>query len=170
MMRATLTFAALLAVSAAAYAQQNAQTTLGVLKDPNAPIEVTANNFSADANTKTAIYSGDVVVHQGEVRMRADAVRINVVDGKASKIFAQGGVVVTAPSGTATGDGAVYDVNPRIVTLSGHVVLTKNQNVMRGPLLTVNLITGQAVLGGATGTGGRVQGLFTPSSQATQKP
>ncbi len=170
MMRPMLMFAALLAVGVAAYAQQGSQTSLGVLKDPNAPIEVTADHFSADANSKTATYSGDVVVHQGEVRMRADAVRINVVDGKASKIFAQGGVVVTAPSGTATGDGAVYDVNPRIVTLSGHVVLTKNQNVMRGPLLTVNLITGQAVLGGGARTGGRVQGLFTPGSQAPQKP
>ncbi|MBU6298381.1 MAG: hypothetical protein KGJ79_07040 [Alphaproteobacteria bacterium] len=170
MMRLALTFAAFLAFGVIAYADQSAHTSFGMLKDPNAPIEVTANNFSADENAKTATYSGDVVVHQGEVRMRADAVRINVVDGKASKIFAQGGVVVTAPSGTATGDGAVYDVNPRVVTLSGHVVLTKNQNVMRGALLTVNLITGQAVLGGANGTGGRVQGLFTPSSQTTQKP
>jgi lipopolysaccharide export system protein LptA len=102
--------------------------------------------------------------------MRANAVRVNIVDGKANKIFAKGHVVVDAPSGTATGDNGVYDVNPRLVTLTGHVVLTREKNVMRGSLLTVNLITGVATLDGGKQQGGRVQGLFTPESQKTEKP
>ena len=53
--------------------------------------------------------------------------------------------------GTATGDNGVYDVVPRTVTLTGHVVLTKQKNVMRGTQMTVNLVTGQMALtaGGA---------------------
>jgi lipopolysaccharide export system protein LptA len=169
MMRELLALAVVVGLGAAAHAEQGGQATVG-MKNPNAPIEVSADNFDADANTKTAVYSGNVVVHQGDVRMRANTVRVNVVDGKPEKIFAQGHVVVDAPSGTATGDNGIYDVNPRLVTLTGHVVLTKEKNVMRGSLLTVNLITGKATLDGGKQQGGRVQGLFTPESQKTGKP
>lgn len=169
MMREFLAAAVALGLCAAAHAQQNPKTTIG-MKDPNAPIEVSADNFDADANAKTATYSGNVIVHQGDVRMHANTVRVNVVDGKPVKIFAQGRVVVDAPSGEAVGDNGVYDVNPRLVTLTGHVVLTKEKNVMRGSLLTVNLVTGMATLDGGKQPGGRVQGLFTPESQKTEKP
>ncbi len=109
--------------------------------------------------------------------MRANTVRINVIAGKPDKIYANGNVVIVSPSGTATGDAGIYDVAPRLVTLTGHVVLTKEKNVMRGAQLTVNLVTGVAQLGGggrvsgtaggaATGGGGRVQGLFTPPPQS----
>jgi lipopolysaccharide export system protein LptA len=169
MMRELLALAVAVGLGAAAHAEQGPGAAIG-MKNPNAPIEVSADNFDADANTKTAVYSGNVIVHQGDVRMRANTVRVNVVDGKPSKIFAQGRVVVDAPSGTAIGDNGVYDVNPRLVTLTGHVVLTREKNVMRGSLLTVNLITGQATLDGGKEQGGRVQGLFTPESQKTEKP
>ncbi len=144
------------------------QAALG-MKDPNAPIEVSAENVVADATAKTLTYTGNVMIRQGEVRMRANTVRVNEVDGHADKVFAQGGVVVDAPSGMATGDNGVYDVTPRIVTLTGHVVLAKEKNVMRGTTLTVNLITGQAKLDGGQGQGGRVQGLFTPKPQTDEK-
>jgi lipopolysaccharide export system protein LptA len=45
-------------------------------------------------------------------------------------------------------------------------VLTHGKDVMHGTKLTVNLDTGQAVLGapGAGPANGRVQGTFTPGS------
>ena len=113
-----------------------------------------------------------MLVAQGDIKLRANTVRLNVVgkNNSPDKIYANGNVVVDSPtSGTATGDAAVYDVNPRLVTLTGHVVLTRAKDVMRGTQLTVNLVTGQATLGakpvpGApTVSGGRVQGVFTPS-------
>jgi len=85
--------------------------------------------------------------------------------------------VVDAPSGIATGDNGVYEVNPRLITLSGNVVLTKDKNVMRGQQLVVNLISGQATLDGGvsgqrgvTGQHGRVHALFSPKSDTTQNP
>ena len=153
--------------------------------DANQPIAISADRFVAEKNPAdpkggqiTGTYSGNVVITQGEIRMRANTVRINVIGGKPDKIYANGGVVVNSPSGTATGDSGVYDVAPRLVTLTGRVVLTKGQNVMRGPQLTVNLVTGVAQLGGGGrvnstlnpgGGGGRVQGLFTPPPQTGGK-
>jgi lipopolysaccharide export system protein LptA len=141
-------------------------------RDSNAPIQVSADRFDADFNAKTGVYSGNVVVVQGDFRLRSDKVRVNVIDGKPDKIFAYGNVVFTAPNGNAQGDNGVYDVAPRLITLTGRVVLTKEKNVMRGTMLTVNLVTGQAQLGAKGAPGGRVQGLFTPpaQSQSAQKP
>jgi lipopolysaccharide export system protein LptA len=143
--------------------------------DANQPIHVSSDNFVAEKNPATAggitgTYSGNVIIVQGENKMRSDTVRILVVNDKPQKIFFNGNVVVNSTSGTATGDAGVYDVAPRLVTLTGHVVLTKEKNVMRGAQLTVNLVTGIAQLGGgANGTHGRVQGLFTPPPQAGSK-
>ncbi|HUO99591.1 MAG TPA: lipopolysaccharide transport periplasmic protein LptA [Rhizomicrobium sp.] len=158
-----------LGVLAAAAAAQNANPIGKGMLNPNAPIDISANSFSADDATKTAVYTGNVIVHQGEVALRANAMHAHFVRNSPDRITAHGNVVIVAPSGTATGDNGVYDVNPRVITLTGNVVLTKDKNVMRGQQLTVNLITGQAVLDGGQGQGGRVQALFTPKSE-TQNP
>jgi lipopolysaccharide export system protein LptA len=81
-------------------------------------------------------------------------------------------VVVDSPkSGTATGDNGVYSVVPRIVVMTGNVVLKKGKDVMRGAQMTVNMVTGQMTLGGGAKSpagaqgNGRVQGVFLPNSQ-----
>ena len=141
--------------------------------DSSAPINISADKFVADSNAKTGTWTGNVIVVQGDMRMRANSVRLNVVgkENKPDKIFANGNVVVDSPnSGTVTGDNGVYDVVARTVTMTGKVVLTKEKDVMRGSQLTVNLDTGVATLGGGAKpagaptaqSGGRVQGIFTP--------
>ena len=144
----------------------------------NEPIDVSADNFVAE---KTPVrsgpgiingtYSGNVVIKQGDMRMRADTVRLLIVGGHAERAFANGHIVIDSPnSGTATGDSGVYEVGPRVATLTGHVVLTKQKNVMRGAQLTVDLVSGVAKLnGGASGTHGRVQGIFTPPPRTDRK-
>jgi len=138
--------------------------------DNNAPINISADNFQADLNAKSATYSGNVLVVQTDTKMRADQVHVFTVNGKADKITANGHVVVDSPqSGTVTGDNGVYSVGPRIVVMTGNVVLKKGKDVMHGAQLTVNLATGKASLGGGVKTqgnpGGRVQGVFTPNTQ-----
>jgi len=146
----------------------NAATAgMGLSKhDANAPIQVSADRFDAEINQKEGTYSGNVLVTQGDFKLRADKVRVNAPSGKPDKIFAYGNVVFTAPSGNAQGDNGVYDVAPRLITLTGRVILTKEENVMRGSTLTVNLITGMAQLGAKSLPGGRVQGTFTPPPQS----
>ena len=142
--------------------------------DSNAPIQVSANSFEADMNAKTGTYVGNVVVVQGDMKLRADRVRVDVKDQKPEQIFAYGNVVMTAPSGNAQGDNGVYDVRPRLVTLTGRVVLTKQKNVMHGSKLVLNMVTGMANLSAGGPGSTRVQGLFTPPPQqqsaTPQKP
>lgn len=139
-------------------------------RNTNAPISVSADSFTGDFKTKVGVYSGNVIVSQGDVKLRANSVKVAVKDGKPDHIEANGHVILDAPgSGTAAGDTGVYDLGPRTVTLNGHVVLTKDKNVMRGTSLVINLDTGEATLAAKGAQGGRVQGLFTPPTKSPSK-
>lgn len=131
------------------------------------PIAVNADSFSADLQGETGTYSGNVLVVQGAIRLRADEITVEAPGGQATHMEARGGIVVESPSGTATGDLAVYDISAQIIRLTGNVVLTNNANVMRGDALEVRIADGRATLSaGANGQGpgqGRVQGLFVPA-------
>jgi lipopolysaccharide export system protein LptA len=156
-------------LTGAALAQQMSITK--GMNNPNAPIDLSADNMFVDQNTGLVVYTGNVVVHQGEVKLRADKMRAKLVNNAPTHLYADGRVVIDAPNGIATGDNGVYEVTPRLVTLTGHVILTKDKNVLRGSKLLVNLISGQATLDGGQGKTGRVQALFTPKNDnGTQNP
>jgi lipopolysaccharide export system protein LptA len=168
MKNATLLIAAfVLAVPAMAAPAGNSLVTKS---DSNQPINISSDSFQADLNGKTGTWQGNVVVVQGDMKLRANTVHMSTVNGKADKVLADGNVVVDSPrSGTITGEKGVYSVVPRVVVMTGNVVMKKNKDVMRGAQLTVNLNTGQANLGGGVKTNvpgqGRVQAVFTPNSQ-----
>ena len=175
MMRVASIFCLLLCAHTPALAQGTA-STLGL--EAERPIAVNADTFAADLQGESGTYSGNVVVTQGQVKLRADEVTVAAPGGRATRMEANGNVVVDTPSGTAVGNSAVYDVVAQIVTLSGDVALTNNNNIMRGSSLVVEVETGRARLTGSgdtaqNGTSGRVQGLFVPqqgSGTATGNP
>jgi lipopolysaccharide export system protein LptA len=146
-----------------------APATKPIAGDNNAPINISSDSFQADLNAKSGTWSGNVVVVQGDMKLRANSVRMLTTNGKTDKVLANGNVVVDSPkSGIVTGENGVYSVVPRTVVMTGNVVLKKGKDVMRGSQLTVNLATGQALLGGGVKgqtQGGRVQAVFTPNSQ-----
>jgi lipopolysaccharide export system protein LptA len=133
--------------------------------DSNAPINVSADSFVGDLATKIGTYLGNVIVIQGDMRLRADQVRVHVAQGKPTHIEAHGKVVVSAPSGTGTGDDGFYELGPRTITLTGRVVLTKEKDVMRGTKLVMDMNTNLAHLYAQGMPGNRVQGLFIPPPQ-----
>lgn len=147
------------------------------------PIAVNADSFFADLSGDTGTYTGNVIVVQGNVKLHADEVKVLAPGGKASRMEAEGHVVVDSPSGQAVGDTGIYDVPQQILRLTGHVVLTKDQNVMRGTALEYSMATGLAkmtagqtpVQTAAPGNElpppakpGRVQGLFYPQEGSPQ--
>lgn len=164
----------LAALAIPASALQAAPAAKPLAGDSNAPINISSDSFQADLNAKTGTYTGNVLITQGDMKLRANSVKLTTVNGKADKVTASGNVVVDSPkSGIVTGENGVYSVVPRTVVMTGNVVLKKGKDVMRGMQLTVNLITGQAVLGGGVKSQtpggaqstGRVQGVFLPNSQ-----
>ena len=126
------------------------------------PVEVTADEFSVDQSTGKAVFDGNVLVVQGDVRMSAGRVTIEyATDAGAangiSRLLATGGVTFGTSSDAAEAKDAVYSVADGIVTMSGDVILTQGQSAIAGDKLVVNLTSGNGRMEG------RVRTVFTPS-------
>ena len=82
----------------------------------------------------------------------------------AERITATGGVVVSTPRETASGDKAIYYVIKKTASLIGNVKIKQGKNLLEGTRADVNLVTGMSnILGNHTADDGqRVKGVFYP--------
>ena len=129
----------------------------------NAPVDIDADRIEVQDRADRAIFSGNVVARQGNMRMNAARVSVaytNTSGVQVERIEASGGVTLRTPIETARGNFAIYDVDRRIVTMIGGVHLTQGSNRVQGARLVLDLNSHRAVMDGG-GTGGRVSGRFT---------
>ena len=148
-----------------------AASQTSALKDhnSNAPVDVAADRIEVQDRADRAIFSGNVVVRQGELTLTAARLTVAYSSGggvELRRIDATGGVTVKSPSETARGNVGIYDLQRRIITLIGGVSLVQKDARVNGGRLTIDLDSGRAVMdgGGPPGTtrqGGRVTGTFT---------
>ena len=148
-----------------------AQTSKAASPNSDQPIEINADSLEVQEKERIAVFRGNVDAIQGDIHLRADELKVHYQGGgkstaKASgtitRIDATGRVFVSSPSETAQGDTGVYDVDARQITLTGRVVLTRGENVIRGQRLVMNMESGKSRIEGGDG---RVQGLFVPSKK-----
>ena len=162
----------LLLVLAASGRPSVAQSLPGAGHDADQPIEINADSLEVQQDKQIAVFRGNVDAIQGAIRLKADELKVYYRTGGSSadlngaivRIDALGRVFISSPSETAQGDAGVYDVAGKQITLTGSVVLTRGQNVIRGQRLVMNMETGLSLVEGG-GPGGRVRGLFVPSEK-----
>jgi len=77
------------------------------------------------------------------------------------RLEAKGNVVVTQKDQVVTGELAVFDTKANLITMTGGVVLTQCQNVLKGDRLMVDMTTGVSRVESNTG---KVNGLFLNQS------
>lgn len=77
---------------------------------------------------------------------------------------ANGNVIITTPTEVLTGDKAVYVADTNVAEVIGNVKIERGQNVLEGERAEINLTTSVSKMHGASGTGGRVRGVFYPGS------
>ncbi len=179
MLRSALGGFALGAAAIVALAPSQAQVFSGHNSD--APVSVAADHGELLGRQDRASLSGNVVISQGDLTVRADRTTLTFsTDGGGFKIHrldAVGGVRVTRGNQSASGEVAIYDFDRRIITLVGAVVLQRGSDRLSGGRLVIDLGTGITSLdgraGGSTpalgttpgtvspGKGGRVTGTFT---------
>lgn len=131
----------------------------GIKADPKAPVELAADSLSVDQASGAAVFTGNVVIGQGQMRLSAGQVTVQYAQGDQSKIktlTATGGVTLVNGPDAAEAARAVYDVASGKVDLSGDVVLTQGQNVLRGDRMSVDLTSGTAQVDG------RVRSILQP--------
>ncbi|MEP7029723.1 MAG: LptA/OstA family protein [Pseudolabrys sp.] len=180
-----LTAAPLLAQPAASKGPPNALQ--GFSQNRDQPVQIEAATLEVRDKDKVATFSGNVKVTQGDTGMRCKSLVVfydqeGEAGGKSmqaatpgpggnqkiKRLEARGNVVVTQKDQTATGEIGVFEMKTNTVTLTGNVVMTQGQNVLRGERLVVDLTSGVSRVEAGKNGQGRVQGLFLPSNGGTE--
>ncbi len=154
------------------------------------PVSIDADKLVYYDKEQKAVYSGSVVVIQGDTKMTCSVMTVYLdrspkpganpsaanppdeAEGGPSAnsgikhLEAAGPVTVISKTQVATGDNANYDKFSDKVQLIGHVTLSDGQNVTTGDKLTYDLKTGQATIDTAGSKSGRVHGQFLPNAGA----
>ena len=179
------------AAPAAAMTTSAPNALQGFSQNRNQPIHIDAAKLEVRDKDKIATFSGDaktgdVKVVQGDTVMRSKVLVVYYdQDGGSAgtktaqaatpgpggsqqirRLEAKGNVIVTQKDQTVTGDNGVFDVKVNTVTMTGGVVLTQGENVLRGESLVVDLTTGVSRI--EPGKSGRVQSVFIPKNNNQQ--
>jgi lipopolysaccharide export system protein LptA len=150
----------------------------GLSENKDAPVQIEAATLEVQDKNKTATFSGNVQVVQGDTTMRCRSLVVfygqelgigaEATTGTAAKstlggskgaqnirrIEARGGVTVLTKDQSASGDLGIYDLKNKTITLSGNVVVSQGQNVIHGERVVVDTETGNArVESGGGGAG-----------------
>lgn len=148
-----------LALWAATAPAQEAKIAFGDLaQDTTLPVEVSADQFTVNNADGTAVFSGNVVVTQGEMRLAAAEVQVSYAPDRSAikDLVASGGVTITNLGDAAEADGAVYTIDSGVIVLTGNVLLAQGPSAMAGQKLTINLKDGTGIMAG------RVTTTFVP--------
>ncbi len=161
----------------------------GFSQNRDQPVHIESATLVVRDKDKVATFSGDVKVVQGDTTMKCkslvvfyeqdseesakEANKTKTMQAatpgpggqqKIKRLEAHGNVVVLQKDQTATGELGTFDMKANTVTLSGGVMMTQGQNVLRGDKLIVDLTTGVSRVESGKNGQGRVQGLFLPGS------
>jgi lipopolysaccharide export system protein LptA len=150
--------AGLLALGGMAVAQE-ARIAFGDLaQDTSLPVEVTAETFTVRDADGTAVFAGNVVVVQGEMKLSAGQVEVAYTADRSAidRLVASGGVTIVNLADAAEAQEAVYTIDTGVIVLTGDVLLTQGPSAMAGQKLTVNLKDGTGLMEG------RVTTTFVP--------
>jgi lipopolysaccharide export system protein LptA len=149
-----------------------------------APVSIEADKLVYFDKEQKAVYTGNVVVIQGDSKLTCSALTIfmdkgpapggaapspaaNAAAGPGSSsshvkhLDCAGPVTVISKTQVATGDRGSFDKPQNKVWLFGNVTLSDGGNITKGDKLTYDLTTGEATI-----DAGRVKGLFIPGSGA----
>jgi lipopolysaccharide export system protein LptA len=151
------------------------------------PISIDADKLVYYDKEHKAIYSGNVVIIQGDTKMTCSTMTVLLdraptpgaasqpsqpsngqsptTDSGVKHMDATGPVTVISKTQVATGDSGSYDKAEGKVWLIGHVTLSDGQNVTKGDKLTYDLKNGEAIVD-TSAKSGRVHGQFVPKSNA----
>ena len=148
-------------IGSAALAQGTNLAFGGLRADTSQPVEVTADALNVNQADGTAVFTGNVVVGQGEMRLSATEVLVIYKQDRSGidRLIATGDVVLVNGPDAAEADKADYTIDSGIIVMTGDVLLTQGPNALSGERLNVDLAAGTAQMTG------RVKTIFIPDSE-----
>ncbi len=132
------------------------------------PVDITANELEVLEQKKQSIFRGDVVVTQGDMRLRSDHLVVFFDEqNQIRRIEAQGQVELVDPQRRATGERAVYDRQEDILQLSGQAVVVQGENRVAGDEIVLYLGENRSLV--RSRDAGRVRAVIIPEEK-TEEP
>ena len=177
--RLTVLMAALAMLAVAPFAAASESISSLKKHDVNQPIDIGADELEVQTKDNTAIFRGHVQAVQSDLSIDADRVTVYYRDqsGSApksgpsaiSRIDASGNVKLSSPTETVRSKWGIYDLDMKIVTLGGSVVMTRGENNIRGDRLQLDLVSGITRIEGGDAKSQsqepRVRGRFVPRTK-----
>lgn len=123
--------------------------------DPGAPIEMTADALRVNQATGEAVFTGNVRIGQGGMRLSAETVTVVYAEGGQNRIRslnASGKVTLVSGEDAAEAAEAVYDVEGGTILLTGDAIVTRGDSVLAGDRIEVDLDDGTASVSGRVRT------------------
>jgi lipopolysaccharide export system protein LptA len=149
----------LLAVLAAPSLAQEAKIAFGDLaQDTSQPVQVGADQLAVNNADGSAVFTGNVEVTQGEMKLSAGEVKVKYGANQTEidQLIASGGVTITNLGDKASAAEAIYTIATGVIVMSGNVQLAQGPSTMQGQKLTINLKDGTGIMEG------RVTTTFVP--------
>lgn len=153
--------AAIWAVMAVAAFAQGTTVPFGSLMDESGlPVEISADTLSVDQADGSAVFEGNVLVVQGNLRLSAGKLRVEYATGDndndngtgIARLVASGEVILIADGEKAEANEATYDLAGNRVILDGEVLLATGNSAILSEHAEIDLATGKAVLEGRVRT------------------
>ncbi len=156
-----ITFVALSSVAGAIYAQGMQVAFGGAAQDSGLPVEVTSENLDVNQTDGTAVFTGDVLIGQGEMRLAAPRVLVVYLQDRSGieRLEASGGVTLVSGEDAAEARDADYNVQTGLIEMSGDVLLVQGPSALTADTMTVDTVAGTARMNG------RVKTVLQPEKQ-----
>jgi lipopolysaccharide export system protein LptA len=125
-----------------------------IRQDTGLPVEMTADNLSVDQATGTAVFSGNVVIGQGDMRLSAAKVLVvyRAENKGISRLEATGGVTLVSGPDAAEADRADYSIDKGTIVMTGNVLLAQGAAALSADRMSVRLSDGTAQMSGRVKT------------------
>ncbi|MBQ2261538.1 MAG: lipopolysaccharide transport periplasmic protein LptA [Loktanella sp.] len=154
MFRSIAICTAFLAAFAGAGSAQTSIDLGGLAVDGTSDIEVTSEALAIDQDSGTAVFEGDVIIVQGDLRI--SAARVEVIYGsdtsQIARLIATGDVTFVTAQDAAEAETADYDIAAGLLTLTGNVLLTQSGSAISAQSMLVNVTDGTATMQGRVRT------------------
>ncbi len=117
-----------------------------IAQDTSLPVEVTSEELSVDQTTGTAIFTGNVVIGQGEMRLSAQKVLVvySADRNGIARLEATGGVTLVSGPDAAEAERAEYSIDEGTIVMRGDVLLAQGASALSADTMTIRLRDGTA--------------------------
>lgn len=145
-------------------------------EDFKLPIKVDSKSQFVDGKTKISVFRKDVHITQGSLNIDADEVKVLAGQGEGKEVF----IAIGKPASyiqimddgsdiKALANEIKYQVDSRILTLSGGAELHQNSSMVKGESIIFNMEKEQLIAQGTDDKEGRVTTIFQPNPETSKE-